>query len=186
MAEDRAFVAAFPHAACLGLIPLAGLVALIKRMGGQVGGGETRLLRMRGRQRVAVGVVGGTVLCQVLGLAITRVMRMGEPEVDQEGPLVGGKDSLKTAKPLKTVGSFWPYSTTLYDYIRRAMPFDNPGLLDANQTYAVTALILHWNGIIGEKDVIDATTLPKVKMPNRDGFVKDERPDTGPKAKKKK
>ena len=105
---------------------------------------------------------------------------------DQEGPLVGGKDSLKTAKPLKTVGSFWPYSTTLYDYIRRAMPFDNPGLLDANQTYAVTALILHWNGIIGEKDVIDATTLPKVKMPNRDGFVKDDRPGTGAKAKKKK
>jgi S-disulfanyl-L-cysteine oxidoreductase SoxD len=88
---------------------------------------------------------------------------------DEEGPLVGGKGSLKTPKPLKTVGSFWPHATTIYD-----------------QTYAVTALILHWNGIIGDKDVIDATTLPKVKMPNRDGFVKDDRPDTGPKAKKRK
>lgn len=98
---------------------------------------------------------------------------------DEEGPLAGGKGTLNTAKPLKTVGSFWPYATTIYDYVHRAMPFDNPGLLDANQTYAVTALILHMNGIIGEKDEMNAQTLPKVKMPNRDGFVKDNRPDTG-------
>lgn len=103
----------------------------------------------------------------------------------EESQLVGGQGSLKTAKPLKTVGSFWPHATTLYDYIRRAMPFDNPGLLDADQTYAVAALILHWNGIIGEKDVMDATTLPKVKMPNREGFIKDNRPDTGAKGKRK-
>jgi cytochrome c len=103
---------------------------------------------------------------------------------DEEGPLVGGKGTLATAKPLRTVGSFWPYATTIYDYVRRAMPFDNPGLLTADQTYAVTALILHMNGIIGEKDVMDASTLPKVKMPNRDGFIRDDRPDTGPKAKK--
>jgi hypothetical protein len=102
---------------------------------------------------------------------------------DEEGPLVGGKGSLKTAKPLKTVGSFWPYATTIYDYVHRAMPFDNPGLLDANQTYSVVALILHMNGIIGEKDEMNAQTLPKVKMPNRDGFVKDNRPDTGKKKK---
>jgi cytochrome c len=100
---------------------------------------------------------------------------------DEEGPLVGGKGTLTTAKPLKTVGSFWPYATTIYDYVHRAMPFDNPGLLDANQTYAVTALILHWNGIIAEKDEMNAQTLPKVKMPNRDGFVRDNRPDTGKK-----
>ena len=103
---------------------------------------------------------------------------------DQEGPLVGGKGSLKSAKPLRTVGSFWPYATTIYDYVHRAMPFDNPGLLDANQTYSVVALILHMNGIIGEKDEMNAQTLPKVRMPNRDGFVKDTRPDTG-KARKK-
>lgn len=100
---------------------------------------------------------------------------------DEEGPLVGGKGSLATPKPLKTVGSYWPYSTTIYDYVRRAMPFDNPGLLDANQTYSVVALILHMNGIIGEKDEMNATTLPKVRMPNRDGFVRDNRPDTGKK-----
>ena len=100
---------------------------------------------------------------------------------DEEGPLAGGKGTLKSAKPLKTVGSFWPYATTIYDYVHRAMPFDNPGLLDANQTYAVTALILHLNGIIGEKDEMNAQTLPKVKMPNRDGFVQDNRPDTGKK-----
>ena len=102
---------------------------------------------------------------------------------DEEGPLAGGKGTLTSAKPLKTVGSFWPYATTIYDYVHRAMPFDNPGLLDANQTYAVTALILHLNGIIGEKDEMNAQTLPKVKMPNRDGFVKDNRPDTGKKKK---
>lgn len=102
---------------------------------------------------------------------------------DEEGPLAGGKGTLNTAKPLKTVGSFWPYATTIYDYVHRAMPFDNPGLLDANQTYAVTALILHLNGIIGEKDEMNAQTLPKVRMPNRDGFVKDNRPDTGKKKK---
>ncbi|MBI2686665.1 MAG: c-type cytochrome [Acidobacteria bacterium] len=100
---------------------------------------------------------------------------------DEEGPLAGGKGTLKTAKPLKTVGSFWPYATTIYDYVHRAMPFDNPGLLDANQTYSVVALILHMNGIIGEKDEMNALSLPKVKMPNRDGFIKDNRPDTGKK-----
>lgn len=102
---------------------------------------------------------------------------------DEEGPLVGGKGSLKSAKPLRTVGSFWPYATTVYDYIHRAMPFDNPGLLTADQTYAVTALILHWNGILGENDTLDATTLPKVKMPNREGFIRDNRPDTPAKRK---
>jgi S-disulfanyl-L-cysteine oxidoreductase SoxD len=89
----------------------------------------------------------------------------------EESPLTGGKGSLATAKPLKTVGSFWPHATTLYDYIRRAMPFDNPGLLTGDQTYAVSALILHWNGIVGENDVLDAASMTKIKMPNRDGFV---------------
>ena len=101
-----------------------------------------------------------------------------------EVPLVGGQGTLATPKPLKTVGSYWPYSTTLFDYINRAMPFDNPGLLTHDHVYAVAALILHWNGIIGEHDVMDASTLAKVKMPNRDGFVRDDRPDTG-KGKKK-
>jgi cytochrome c len=80
---------------------------------------------------------------------------------------------------LKTVGSFWPHATTLFDYTRRAMPFKNPGSLPDAQVYAVTAYVLHLNGIIGENDKLDAQSLPKVKMPNRDGFVPDARPDTG-------
>src|SRR2546428_10393389 len=101
------------------------------------------------------------------------------------GPvLVGGQGTLRTARPLKTVGSFWPYATTLWDYINRAMPFDKPGLLKPPQVYAVVAYILNINGIIGEGDVMDAKTLPKVRMPNRDGFVPDPRPDVGEKARK--
>jgi mono/diheme cytochrome c family protein len=101
------------------------------------------------------------------------------------GPvLVGGQGTLATLRPLKTVGSFWPYATTLWDYINRAMPFDKPGLLKPSEVYAVAAYVLNLNGIIGENDVMDAKSLPKVKMPNRDGFISDPRPDVGPKAKK--
>jgi cytochrome c len=101
------------------------------------------------------------------------------------GPaLWGGIGSLATARPVKTVGSFWPYATTLWDYINRAMPFDKPGLLKPSEVYAVSAFILTINGIIGENDVMDSKTLPKVRMPNRDGFVADPRPDVGDKAKK--
>jgi cytochrome c len=96
------------------------------------------------------------------------------------GPtLVGGQGSLQSARPLKTVGSFWPYATTVWDYVNRAMPFDKPGLLKPSEVYAVTAYILNLNGIISETDVMDAKSLPKVKMPNRDGFVADPRPDVG-------
>jgi mono/diheme cytochrome c family protein len=96
-----------------------------------------------------------------------------------EMPLVGGQGSLNTSQPLKTVGSYWPYATTLFDYINRAMPFDRPTVLSADDVYAVTAYLLHLNGIIKEQDVMDARTLPAVKMPNRDGFVPDPRPDVG-------
>jgi len=98
----------------------------------------------------------------------------------KEGPqdiLVGGRGSLSTATPLKTVGSYWPYATTLWDYIRRAMPFDHPGTLTSDEIYGATAYLLFMNGIVGEHDVVDQTTLPHVKMPNRDGFVADPRPD---------
>jgi S-disulfanyl-L-cysteine oxidoreductase SoxD len=92
-------------------------------------------------------------------------------------PLAGGQGTLKDPKPLKTVGSFWPYATTLWDYVNRAMPFDRPGLLQAAEVYAAVAYVLNLNGIIGSDRVMDATTLPQVKMPNRDGFVPDARPD---------
>jgi mono/diheme cytochrome c family protein len=95
-------------------------------------------------------------------------------------PLVGGKGTLATVRPLKTVGSFWPYATTVWDYVNRAMPFDQPGLLTPREVYAVVAYILNLNGIIGEEVVMDARSLPKVTMPNRDGFVADPRPDVGP------
>jgi cytochrome c len=97
-----------------------------------------------------------------------------------EGPqdvLVGGKGSLATERPLKTVGSYWPFATTLWDYIRRAMPFDHPGTLTVDEIYSVTAYVLYMNGIVGEQEVLSQTTLPQVKMPNRDGFVGDPRPD---------
>ena len=97
--------------------------------------------------------------------------------------LVGGRDTLGTDKPLKTVGSFWPYATTLWSYINRSQPLDAPGSLTPDEVYAVAAYLLHLNGIIGEQDVLDARTLPAVKMPNRDGFVSDPRPDVGKLAK---
>jgi S-disulfanyl-L-cysteine oxidoreductase SoxD len=95
------------------------------------------------------------------------------------GPtLVGGQGTLRTPKPLKTVGSYWPYATTLWDYINRAMPFDQPGLLKPPEVYAAVAYILNLNGIIREDQVIDATSLPKIVMPNRKGFIPDPRPKT--------
>jgi cytochrome c len=93
--------------------------------------------------------------------------------------LVGGRGTLATDKPVKTIGSYWPYATTLFSYVRRTQPFDEPGSLTADEVYAVTAYLLHLNGIIGENDVVDATSLPKIRMPNRDGFVPDARPDVG-------
>jgi len=98
----------------------------------------------------------------------------------KEGPqdvLVGGQGTLASSKPLKTVGSYWPYATTLWDYINRAMPFDHPGTLPPDDVYATTAYLLYLNGIVGERDVMDRAALPLVKMPNRNGFVPDPRPD---------
>ncbi|MBH5397981.1 cytochrome c [Bradyrhizobium sp. CNPSo 4010] len=94
------------------------------------------------------------------------------PKVALAGALVGGIGTLAPDKtPIKTVGSFWPYATTLFDYVRRAMPFQDTKSLTADEVYAVSAYILHLNGIIGPNDVIDAHSLPEVRMPNRDGFI---------------
>ncbi|HZE54582.1 MAG TPA: cytochrome c [Bradyrhizobium sp.] len=71
----------------------------------------------------------------------------------------------------KTIKSFWPYSTTIFDFIRRAMPFQAPHSLTDDEVYALTAYILAENKLIGANDVMDAQTLPKVKMPNRDNFI---------------
>jgi mono/diheme cytochrome c family protein len=85
--------------------------------------------------------------------------------------LVGGVGSLASKTPLRTVGSYWPYATTLFDYVRRAMPIANPLSLSDDEVYAVSAYVLFLNGIVGEDAQMNAQTLPQVKMPNRDGFV---------------
>jgi cytochrome c len=88
-------------------------------------------------------------------------------------PLVGGIGSLAGKTPLRTVGSYWPYATTLFDYVRRAMPLPNPLSLTDDEVYAVSAYVLFLNGIVGEDAVMNAQTLAQVKMPNRDGFVSE-------------
>jgi cytochrome c len=101
-------------------------------------------------------------------------------ENGNEGPqdvLIGGQGSLATARPVRTIGSFWPYATTVYDYIYRAMPLYAPGSLPPHEVYALTAYLLFRNGIIGEDDKINAQTLPKIIMPNRKGFRSDPRPE---------
>ncbi len=84
--------------------------------------------------------------------------------------LVGGHGSLASDAPIQTIGSYWPYATTIFDYVRRAMPYQTPQTLTNDEVYALTAHLLHLNGIIGANDVIDAQTLPTIEMPNRDGF----------------
>lgn len=91
--------------------------------------------------------------------------------------LVGGLGTLKSQNPILTVGSYWPYATTVWDYIDRAMPYARPGTLSVNETYAVTAFLLYKNGIIKESEVMNSKTLPLVRMPNWNGFVPDPRPD---------
>jgi cytochrome c len=84
--------------------------------------------------------------------------------------LVGGQGTMREAAPIRTIGSYWPYATTVFDYVRRAMPYVTPHSLTADETYAVTAYLLALNGVIDQNAVIDATTLPKVVMPNRANF----------------
>jgi len=85
--------------------------------------------------------------------------------------LVGGVGSLAASAPVKTVGSFWPYATTLFDYVRRAMPLTASKSLTNDEVYAICGYLLQLNGIISENDTMDAHSLPRVRMPNRDGFV---------------
>ena len=94
--------------------------------------------------------------------------------------LIGGRGTLTSPKPVLTVESYWPYATTLFDYIRRAMPFFAPGSLSNDDVYAVSAYILGEAKIIDKSAVMSAETLPKVKMPNRDGFIPDPRPERFP------
>ena len=93
-------------------------------------------------------------------------------EGTQNAPrLVGGQGTLGTLQPVRTIGSYWPFATTVWDYINRAMPRNNENSLRPEEVYSLTAFILFRNGIIQEGEVMDAKTLPQVKMPNRDGFI---------------
>ena len=94
------------------------------------------------------------------------------------GTMVGGIGSFKTNTRVLTPGSMYPYAPILFDYIRRAMPMDHPQSLTPNEIYAVSAYILNLNGIIPADAVMDQTTLAQVQMPNRNGFIVDDRPDT--------
>ena len=85
--------------------------------------------------------------------------------------VIAGGDMHSAAPPLRTVGSYWPYASTLFDYVRRAMPADAPKSLDHQQVYQVVAYVLHLNGIVTEDQVLDARTLPGIKMPNASGFI---------------
>lgn len=87
------------------------------------------------------------------------------------GPLIGGAPLTNGIDTPKTIANFYGYATTVFDYIRRGMPYNMPRSLSDEEVYAVTAYILALNKIIGENDVIDAKTLPAVKMPNRDNFI---------------
>jgi cytochrome c len=100
----------------------------------------------------------------------------GIPEMGGD-KLIGGRGSLAGGQPVKTVESYWPYATTLFDYVKRAMPLPAPGSLSDDEVYAVSAFILAKAGITGQDEVMNATTLSEVVMPNRDGFVPDPRPD---------
>ncbi|HEX8882324.1 MAG TPA: cytochrome c [Candidatus Acidoferrum sp.] len=91
--------------------------------------------------------------------------------------LAGGKGTLASTNPVLTVGSYWPYATTVWDYIRRTMPYQKPGSLTVDDAYSVTAFILFMNGIVDEKTDLNERNLAQVKMPNRDGFIPDPRPD---------
>jgi mono/diheme cytochrome c family protein len=93
--------------------------------------------------------------------------------------LAGGQGSLASDKPIKTVGSFWPYAPTLYDYVRRTMPLMAPQSLTNDEVYAVVGYVLHLNGLVEKDATITAQFLADLKMPNRDGFIPDPRPDVG-------
>jgi len=93
--------------------------------------------------------------------------------------LMGGEGTLASERPEPSVGSYWPYAPTLFDYIDRAMPLSAPHSLSADDVYALIAYILNFNNIVPADFIADRSSLPKVKMPNRDNFIwKDPRPDT--------
>lgn len=91
--------------------------------------------------------------------------------------LIGGRGSLASGKPKKTVESYWPYASTVFDYVNRAMPFNAPGSLSDDEVYAVVAYVLGEANIFNKSTTLNAKNLAKIEMPNEDGFISDSRPD---------
>jgi cytochrome c len=98
--------------------------------------------------------------------------------LDRWPALMGGRDSLKTDAPRRTIGSFWQHAPMVFDYIRRAMPYAAPQSLSNDEYYAITAYVLFLNELVPEDAVMDRDSLAKIEMPNRHGFVLEARPDT--------
>jgi cytochrome c len=99
--------------------------------------------------------------------------------IDRWPVLVGGKGTLASQNPVKTIGSYWPYASTVFDYVRRAMPFGNAQSLSPNDTYALTAYLLYMNEVVTDDSfVLSDKNFASVKMPNEKNFSKDVRPDT--------
>ena len=92
--------------------------------------------------------------------------------------LSGGQDTLNSDDPVKTIGSYWPYLSTVYDYIYRAMPFGDAQSLTPDEVYGITAYLLHMNDLVDEKFVLSKENFTKIRLPNEKNFVKDSRPDT--------
>jgi S-disulfanyl-L-cysteine oxidoreductase SoxD len=109
---------------------------------------------------------------------VPRRQLQGIPAVGIGGDkLIGARGSLATETPVKTIESYWPYATTVFDYVKRSMPFNAPGSLSDEQVYSVVAYILAEANVLPKDATLDAKTLPKVQMPNRDGFIPDPRPE---------
>ena len=113
-------------------------------------------------------VIDGEVIYQQQCIACHGENGLGTQLGEQ---LAGAQMGLTSDYPEKTIGSFWPYATTVFDMVRRSMPMTAPGSLTDNEVYAVTAYLLYLNNILDKKAVMDKTSLPKVKMPNEDGFI---------------
>ncbi len=112
-------------------------------------------------------VVQGETIYKVQCIACHGEEGAGQPH----DRLVGGHGTLDQLQQVRTIGSFWPHASTVYDYIRRAMPFNTPQTLSDDEVYALTAYLLFLNGIIEEDAVLDAQALVEIEMPNKDGFI---------------
>jgi len=98
--------------------------------------------------------------------------------VDRWPVLSGGRDTLKSERPVKTIGSYWPYLSTVYDYVYRAMPFGEAQSLTPDEVYAITAFLLYANDIVDDEFVLSKENFLDVRLPNEANFIEDARPDT--------